>query len=169
MSHLAIICYSGTDLSQSVYRDIIVILCSYFPFILLHLYFYFFPINTNNSLTSFYMLTFIVNTRSSVNVINFVKISVSVQLKHRSVRVIFRVFDKDRQNLVHSIFLMQCLIAISILTISSDRTMLCVAYMPTFLSKLALMGAHEEDSLLLQTLTRRVVLHQVSTTALVSK
>lgn len=34
--------------------------------------------------------------------------------------------------------------------------------------KLALMGAHEEDSVLLQTLTRRVVLHQVSTAAVVS-
>lgn len=44
--------------------------------------------------------------------------------------------------------------------------MLCVALMPiSLIRKLAHMGAHEEDSVLLQTLTRRVVLHQIGTVA----
>lgn len=46
------------------------------------------------------------------------------------------------------------------------KLMLCVALMPiSLISKLAHMGAHEEDSVLPQTLTRRVVLHQIGTVA----
>lgn len=41
--------------------------------------------------------------------------------------------------------------------------MLCVTF--SLSCKLALMGTHEEDSVLLQTLGRRVALYQVSSTA----
>lgn len=44
--------------------------------------------------------------------------------------------------------------------------LLCFSH-TSYSCKLALMGAHEEESVLLQTLTRRVVLNQVSTAAIV--
>ena len=50
------------------------------------------------------------------------------------------------------------------LTINADSITLSIAFVSLQLtSKLSLMGAHEEDSVLLQILKRPVVLHQVST------